>query len=308
MTRPFRILSLDGGGAKGCYTLGVLREVEAAIGGPLVEKFDLIYGTSTGAIIASLLGLGYGVEDIVDLYIKLIPSIMAPHRRSSRTRALHRHAREIFEDKCFQDFKTSVGIVALSEETRRPMVFKSAREQAHGLRASFVPGFGATIADAVLASCAAFPFFAKHQVRTANQGIPVLLDGGFAANNPTLFAITDAIGAIGRPRDQVRVLSIGVGHYPEPKRGRVSAWLRSLWPFALLSTTFEANSNTVETIRQLVFQDVEVVRIDDTYSQASYATDLLESRQGHLSRLLALGRESYSTREPAISSLFRHET
>lgn len=30
---PLRILSLDGGGAKGFYTLGVLKEIEAMIGG-----------------------------------------------------------------------------------------------------------------------------------------------------------------------------------------------------------------------------------------------------------------------------------
>ena len=54
----FRILSLDGGGAKGFYTLGALKEIEALVECRLGEKFDLIYGTSTGAIIAALLGLG----------------------------------------------------------------------------------------------------------------------------------------------------------------------------------------------------------------------------------------------------------
>ena len=53
---PCRVLSLDGGGAKGFYTLGVLKEIEALVGMRLCEKFDLIYGTSTGAIIAALLG------------------------------------------------------------------------------------------------------------------------------------------------------------------------------------------------------------------------------------------------------------
>ena len=48
-----RILSLDGGGAKGFYTLGVLREIEGMIKCPLHERFDLIFGTSTGAIIAA---------------------------------------------------------------------------------------------------------------------------------------------------------------------------------------------------------------------------------------------------------------
>jgi len=54
-----RILSLDGGGAKGFYTLGVLAQVEAMLKGKLLcEHFDLIFGTSTGAIIAALLSLG----------------------------------------------------------------------------------------------------------------------------------------------------------------------------------------------------------------------------------------------------------
>jgi patatin-like phospholipase/acyl hydrolase len=57
--RPCRILSLDGGGAKGFYTLGVLREIEGMIKCPLFERFDLIFGTSTGAIIAALLALGH---------------------------------------------------------------------------------------------------------------------------------------------------------------------------------------------------------------------------------------------------------
>ena len=40
-----RILSLDGGGAKGFYTLGVLREVEALLGRRLYEHFPLCQGS-----------------------------------------------------------------------------------------------------------------------------------------------------------------------------------------------------------------------------------------------------------------------
>jgi uncharacterized protein len=43
----YRILSLDGSGAKGFYTLGVLREIEAMINCPLYKRFDLVFGTST---------------------------------------------------------------------------------------------------------------------------------------------------------------------------------------------------------------------------------------------------------------------
>jgi predicted acylesterase/phospholipase RssA len=52
----YRILSLDGGGAKGFYTLGVLKEIEGMLGCPLYKRFDLIFGTSTGSIIGALRG------------------------------------------------------------------------------------------------------------------------------------------------------------------------------------------------------------------------------------------------------------
>ena len=46
---PCCVLSLDGGGAKGFYTLGGLKEIEAMAGRPLYQCFDLIFGTSTAA-------------------------------------------------------------------------------------------------------------------------------------------------------------------------------------------------------------------------------------------------------------------
>jgi predicted acylesterase/phospholipase RssA len=81
-----RILSLDGGGAKGFYTLGVLREIEGMIRRPLCERFDLIFGTSTGAIIAALLALGKTVKEISELYKKHVPTVMqkkGPHEKSA---------------------------------------------------------------------------------------------------------------------------------------------------------------------------------------------------------------------------------
>lgn len=72
-----RILSLDGGGAKGFYTLGVLAQVQAMLRNePLCNHFDLIFGTSTGAIIAALLSLGYKVEEIHRLYKQHVPMVM----------------------------------------------------------------------------------------------------------------------------------------------------------------------------------------------------------------------------------------
>src|SRR5438552_16725060 len=86
--KPCRILSLDGGGAKGFYTLGVLREIEGMIQCPLYEKFDLIFGTSTGAIIAALLALGRSVKEISNLYEQHVPTVMQKKSRRDKSLAL----------------------------------------------------------------------------------------------------------------------------------------------------------------------------------------------------------------------------
>ncbi|MEO0972541.1 MAG: patatin-like phospholipase family protein [Pseudomonadota bacterium] len=68
-----RILSLDGGGIRGLMTLQVLRRVEALVEEAfghkrLCDHFDLIGGTSTGAIIAAALATGHRVDDVEAMY------------------------------------------------------------------------------------------------------------------------------------------------------------------------------------------------------------------------------------------------
>ncbi len=72
---PRRILALDGGGIRGAITLGVLAALEERLrerrGDPdyrLCQFFDLIGGTSTGAIIATGLARGMSVEEIAGFY------------------------------------------------------------------------------------------------------------------------------------------------------------------------------------------------------------------------------------------------
>lgn len=85
---PKRILSLDGGGARGLLILGVLKQLEKELGHRsgdpnsfrLAHYFDLIGGTSTGSIIATTLALEWRVSDIVELYFRLLPSIFAKSR------------------------------------------------------------------------------------------------------------------------------------------------------------------------------------------------------------------------------------
>jgi len=65
---PFRILSLDGGGVRGVIAATMLAEVEKLINKPLNQYFNLIAGTSTGAILASAIATGKRSQDIIRLY------------------------------------------------------------------------------------------------------------------------------------------------------------------------------------------------------------------------------------------------
>ena len=299
----FKVLSLDGGGSLGVFTLGVLWELEAALKKPLSEEFHLVYGTSTGAIISALIALGKSVSEIKTLYFEMIPDIMGHKTRKGRSKALRIHAEQLFGEIGFADFKTDVGIVATRVDYARPIIFKSSVNQAHGRAETFEPGFGASLADALVASCAALPFFSKVRVQTANHGDPELLDGGFVGNNPTLFAVADAVKAYKVPIGSVKVLSVGVGVYREPSRRPWHQLMLNWWPFWLIRKTLACRTNTNEIIRNILLEHVACVRVNKECVDCDYETDLLESNFYMLEKLFQLGTESYAEKEDNIKKL-----
>lgn len=66
--RPFRILSLDGGGIRGAFGAGFLACLEERLQCRVSEFFDLIAGTSTGAIIAAAVAMGEPASRIKQFY------------------------------------------------------------------------------------------------------------------------------------------------------------------------------------------------------------------------------------------------
>ena len=303
-TPNFRILSLDGGGAKGFYTLGVLTELEAMLGGELLStKFDLIFGTSTGAIIASLLALGKPVAEVYKLYEKHVPNLMALRGSSTRSAALERIAACVYKDTKFDSMKTGIGIVAARWLEERPMIFKATANQAHGMKATFQPGFGCTVAEAVVASCSAYPIFDRKVITIATGDQVELIDGGYCANNPTLYAIADAIAALKLQRQQLRVVSIGVGNYPEPTKYWHKWVISKFFLVRLLQKTLGTNTHSMEILAGILFDDVPMVRVNDTYSTPDMAADLMEHDIKKLQLLFRRGRESFGKHETSLRKL-----
>lgn len=97
--RPRHILSLDGGGVRGYSSILILERLMKIYNGPLPEEkklqpwelFDLIGGTSTGGLIAVMIGLLHmPIEDCKNAYKDL--SVKVFQRRRSPANVVGRFA------------------------------------------------------------------------------------------------------------------------------------------------------------------------------------------------------------------------
>ncbi len=75
ITKKRAILCLDGGGMRGILTIQLLKKLEEVAGMPCYQLFDMVAGTSTGAIIAGLIVTGHTAADIEKKYESLITEV-----------------------------------------------------------------------------------------------------------------------------------------------------------------------------------------------------------------------------------------
>ncbi len=305
----FHVLCLDGGGSLGAYTLGVLHEVNAILKKAscksLSETFDLVYGTSTGAIIGSMIALGNPIEEIWRRYQELAPEVMGRHCARHRSKALRDHADRIYEGRTFDCFRTRVGIVSTDIESNAPMIFKSHEDQLRTGVATFEPGFGCTISEAVQASCAAYPFFKRASVDVPGYGGErTLVDGGFLANNPMPLAIIEALYFLRIPKERIRVLSIGTGSFPR----RMGPFLWMAYHFLPLARTLfellDTSTKSMEWINDILFKEIDSHRISGTYTDLH--TSFLEDNSSRLQQVYSRGRQEGQEAECRVMELLVH--
>jgi uncharacterized protein len=117
---PYKLLALDGGGIRGIITLEVLREIEAMLQKELkrdesfvlADYFDYIGGTSTGAIIATFLALGWRVSDILAFYLKAGPAMF------DRASLLKRFKYKFEDEKLADLLKQQIGATTTLGDTK----------------------------------------------------------------------------------------------------------------------------------------------------------------------------------------------
>ena len=271
----FKVLSLDGGGARGAFTAGFLRELEDKIGSPLSDYFDLVAGTSTGAVIGVLLAIGHPMSTIEHIYAVDLPKVFTlnkPHFSSLTGRAFtfafnpftKYFTGGVTLDELFRSRYSFEGVIALISSLTdnikltdihksrlvipstnliqgKPSVFKTFHLPSQSDSYDFYT------LDVILATAAAPGYF--DPVTLPGHGI--FSDGGIWANNPGLVAYAEAVKIAAQchrdvdPKftaDDINMLSIGTGHAsdnfsPPYLKAGVRWWSRRLMELMFESQT-----------------------------------------------------------------------
>ena len=232
------VLTLDGGGMRGLYSANLLRSLAARFAKArgideldLGKGFDVVVGTSTGAILAATVAAGIRLDRVTALYEEAGPLIFRdpiPYVGKStgllqRTRFWHwvlRHLcrpgnvnselisalREIFGILTFGDMYRDRGIGLCISSTdfvrHAPRVFKTPHLENKDRDDSV------RLVDACLASAAAPIYLPLASIMEDGHSSHVHADGGLWANNPVLLGVIEGL-ALSAPEQPIMVLSVG---------------------------------------------------------------------------------------------------
>jgi len=273
MNKTFKILAIDGGGIRGVFAAQILKRIREEFNITFCNEFDIITGTSTGSIIAAGLAIDYPIEKIVDLYKTEGRRIFKPNYSNFfnwynwkaffwnkyDSGYLKKVLDRIFQQVDFSHVKTKLIIPASDVSNGNVFVFKS----------NYDPGFvrdkDIRLADAILASCSAPVYFKPLIVKEY-----LLVDGGLWANNPSLVALTEAMGIrFNKNKEDIRILSLGTGlgkKYYNPNDSHKS-WGLKQWGTGLVNTTMNLQSINVDNIVRFILGQ------EDCFLRINFETD-----------------------------------
>ncbi|KAJ8478341.1 hypothetical protein OPV22_022068 [Ensete ventricosum] len=181
------VLSIDGGGVRGIIPGTIINFLETKLqelDGPdarVADYFDVITGTSTGGLLTAMITAPdekqrplFSAKDIIDFYLQNCPKIFP--QGNGFLASVRNLAAAIMGPKYDGKFLHS-----------KPIIFSS-------FEARLEPLKDAHVADICISTSAAPTFLPAHYFETkdsnGNTRSYNLIDGGVAANNPTLVAMS----------------------------------------------------------------------------------------------------------------------
>ncbi|WCJ35388.1 Patatin-like protein 2 [Euphorbia peplus] len=332
------ILSIDGGGIRGIIPGTILAFLEAELQkldgeeARLADYFDVITGTSTGGLVTAMLAAPnqqnrplFAAKDINDFYLEHCPKIF-PQDRSPFAPAtnlvktltgpkydgqyLHKVVKEKLGDLRVGQTLTNVVIPTFDIKRLQPTVFNT-------FEAKKVQSLDALLSDICIATSAAPTYLPAHAFETTDSEGNIrqfdLIDGGVAANNPTLVAMNAVMKEIIRdntdffpikPTDYSRflVLSLGTGtakyeekfDAAEAAKWGLLGWLTSEHSTPLVDVFTQASSDMVDyhcsTVFQALHSEENYIRIqDDSLTGNLSSVDI--ATEENLNGLVKVGEE-----------------
>lgn len=235
---PKRVLSLDGGGVRGAITLQFLRLMEDQLSERagrrvlLHEHFDLIGGTSTGAIIAGALAIGMSAAEVSDLYDRLAPNVFRKSRwrivglqAKFTVKELQKELSRVFGDMTFDSDRLRTGFCVVTKrmDTGSPWIVSNNPKALYWEEpgdGSYIGNRRYPVAKLIRASTAAPHYFDPEPLDVLNSGQQGLfVDGGVSPyNNPSLPLFLQASlpqHGLNWPLgpDRLTIVSVGTGGY-----------------------------------------------------------------------------------------------
>jgi hypothetical protein len=266
---PKRILALDGGGVRGAISVAFLERIETLLSDRLGREvrlgdwFDLVGGTSTGALIAGALALGYRTEQVKEFYLRLAPLAFQPTRwgiplfqAKFNADGLRAEILKIVQDRRLSspDLITGLCVVTKRMDTCSPWIVANNPRAPYWLDGATYDGNERySLATLVRASTAAPHFFDPEMFSIGKAEEGLFIDGGVTPfNNPSLalfqMATFKAFGICWPTGpDRITVTSVGTGTY----RPRFSyaeegvARFAKLAYYALMSLMTDAETMTL---------------------------------------------------------------
>ncbi|HZQ94882.1 MAG TPA: patatin-like phospholipase family protein [Candidatus Sulfotelmatobacter sp.] len=227
--RPRRLLAIDGGGLLGLIPAEALILIEEQLNQitgtvkPLCDRFDLIGGTSTGAILAAGLALGLSARQLRDFYLafgdEIFTKVFFPLRfwHSYPSGPLEKRLKEVLgEDTTLGSdrLRTQIVIVTKNATQGNDWFFTNNPNSKF-----FKNNAGLPLWQVVRASSAAPTYFPPHTIavpdETGQKQRYEFVDGGVSSyNNPALQLLLEATipeYGFGWPMGAERLLLLSLG-------------------------------------------------------------------------------------------------
>ncbi|PMD33055.1 phospholipase, patatin family protein [Hyaloscypha variabilis F] len=240
--RPLRLLSLDGGGVRGLSSLIILqhlmRTINLAHPPKPCDYFDLIGGTSTGGLIAIMLGrLKMDIDECITAYLEISRDVFQPKKKRYNVFGRASDAIKVrgrFDSEALKSGIQKI-VVRAGEDRNAKLrienepkcrVFVCAIHGEMGMHTSLLRGYESkqvqeddcTIWEAGRATSAASSFFDPILI---GQFQKTFVDGGAGCNNPVEKVYEEALNIWGQgatKRIQC-IVSVGTGQPAEKAFG-----------------------------------------------------------------------------------------